>query len=79
MLVDSWSEATASFTHIMSEKFGIDSKVVKSYYNQTAGRALSGQIKDAAKKFANIDIDDTLELESMYWDYRKNLPAPKQK
>lgn len=75
-LVDSWPEATESFVHLMSEKFGIDPKASEEYYNETAGRALSGQIKDAAKKFKNIDVDNTLELESEFWDFKMTLTPP---
>lgn len=76
-LADSWPEATAAFTHVMLEKFGIDPKTSEEYYNETAGRALSGQIKDAAKRFKSIDVENTEELESAYFTFRMTLPPPK--
>lgn len=76
-LADSWPEATAAFTNVMLEKFGIDPKISEEYYNETAGRALSGQIKDAAKRFKFIDVENTLKLESAYFTYRMTLPPPK--
>lgn len=76
-LADSWPEATAAFTHVMLEKFGIESKTSEEYYNETAGRALSGQIKEAAKRFKFIDVDNTLKLESAYFNFRMTLPPPR--
>lgn len=76
-LADSWPEATAAFTHVMLEKFGIDPKTSEEYYNETAGRALSGQIKEAAKKYKDIDAENTEELESSYFNFRMTLPPPK--
>ncbi|MDO8487210.1 MAG: HAD hydrolase-like protein [Candidatus Curtissbacteria bacterium] len=75
-LSDSWPDYLAAFCKLMEEKFGVDPDKSKQYYNFTAGAALSNQIKEAAQKFANTTVEDTIELENLFWKYQKDLPAP---
>lgn len=75
-LVDSWQDYLTAFSRLMKEKFHVDLKKSREYYNSTAGRALTNQITEAAKRFANQTIENTVELENLFWDYQKDLFPP---
>ncbi|MBI3283189.1 HAD family hydrolase [Candidatus Curtissbacteria bacterium] len=67
-LVDSMPANTECFLEVMAE-IGGDPGELRNYYLSSAGSALTKQIKEAAKKFANKNIEDTRELEAKFFDY----------
>lgn len=75
-LIDSWSQYLDAFAILMQERFGIDPDTSKEYYDSTAGESLAYQIQDAARKFAGINIKETLPLENLFWDNQNKLPLP---
>lgn len=75
-LVDSFPNYTVVFSRLMREKFGVDQALSSQYYISTAGEALTNQIREAAKRFAGQSIENTIELEQLFWDYQKDSPAP---
>ena len=66
-----------TFASLMSSKFGVSKQIVKEFYLSTAGASLSDQLKAAAKKFAQKDINDTRDLESEFWQMRESAKKPK--
>jgi len=75
-LVDSFPDYTAAFARLMQEKFGVDPKQSKPYYISTAGEALTNQIRIAAQRFTGQDVDDTVDLEQLFWDFQKDSDPP---
>ena len=67
-LVDSLSAYLECFLKVM-EDVGGDSGKLRNYYLSSQGRALSQQIKDAAKSFAGKDIEDTKDYEAKFFDF----------
>jgi phosphoglycolate phosphatase-like HAD superfamily hydrolase len=67
-LVDSAGHVVDSFVKTMD---GIvdDEAQLREYFSHVHGRPLSGQIKEAALKYAGREIEDTKELEAKFFDY----------
>lgn len=72
-LIDSNEPNTQSFVSILHLKFGIDEKNLTKFYRGNFGSPLSYQIKEASKKFANIDIENTLPFEENFWNNLTDL------
>ena len=66
-LVDSMPAYTESFSKTLEEALGVRRESAKRYYLSTVGSPLSKQLKEGAKRFANIDVDDTTNLEKEFW------------
>lgn len=66
-LVNSMQAYATSFAETIGTKFNIDRESLKSYFQSTAGRPLSQQIKQVLERFANVEIEDTKELEEIFW------------
>lgn len=75
-LVDSMPTYTAAYSRLMKEKFDIDEAESGKYYLSTAGTVLTNQIKDGAKNFAGQQVEDTLELEDLFWNYQIGSAPP---
>lgn len=75
-LVDSMPTYAAAYSRLMREKFGIDEAESGKYYLSTAGTVLTNQIKDGAKNFAGQQVEDTLELENLFWSYQIGSSTP---
>lgn len=67
-LVDSMPAYVQCFIKAL-EGFNIDPGQLEEYYMSTAGTVLSRQIKEAAKRFAGRDIDDTKALEGKFFEH----------
>lgn len=72
-LVDSMDAYTQCFVKTMS---GIidDPEKLSEYYMSSAGKALTNQIREAASSLAGLQIEDTKELESKFFEYYKEFP-----
>lgn len=82
-LTDSMPAYTASFSKTLNEVFGIASQDSRKYFLSTAGEPLSGQLREAALTFAQVNVEDTTGLEEQFWRNVKGLkpdilPAAKE-
>lgn len=66
-IIDSMPAKTESFIKVVNEKFHADPATLRQFYNSTAGMPLSFQIKECVRKFANIQIDNSLPLEEEFY------------
>lgn len=67
-LVESMGAYTESYTKTLNSQFGIDPETLKEFYQETMGAPLSWQMKEGAARFAGVKIEDTKDLENLFWE-----------
>lgn len=66
-LTDSMPAYTESFSKTLERVFGIQKEVSRQYYLDSAGDSLSSQLRETARRFAQVKIEDTTQLEQQFW------------
>jgi phosphoglycolate phosphatase-like HAD superfamily hydrolase len=66
-LVDSMEAYTDSFARTLDNAFQIDQAVSARFFKEEAGKPLSWQMKEAVRRFAHKNIDESTPYEEIFW------------
>lgn len=72
-LTDSMPAYTESFSKTLNNTFGIQGETSKEYYLDSAGDSLSSQLREAARRFAGVKVEDTTQFEQEFWQNLSGL------
>ncbi len=72
-VVDSMPVYIKTFSSILKKQFNIlEDQSEQFFTGEAGGKALSYQFKEGIRRFANVDIQDSENLESIFWDLLKD-------
>src|SRR3990167_5945021 len=72
-IVDSMPEYTKAFSSLLKDEFNISERFSADFFTgEAGGKALSFQLKEAISRFAHVDIQDSEDFETKFWESLKD-------